>query len=192
VPGLEEALLRVVELLEGRGVPYMVIGGFANLQWGEPRTTLDLDITVAADDPELVALAGAAGTVLVEDPSGFLARTRVLPVRLADGTRVDLIAATLPYEIDAIGRARAVEVSGRRVRVCAPEDLVIHKILSERPRDIDDVAGVLRRQGRALDIAFLDSAVEGLSRDLANPAILERYRAAKARAGLDASDLDGE
>lgn len=182
--GLDDALVQFVSFLDERAVAYMVIGGFANLQWGEPRTTLDLDVTVATDDALLIDVARGAGEILVEDPETFLARTRVLPVRLSDGTRVDLIAATLPYEKDAIDRAREVRVHSRMIRFCSPEDLIVHKIVSDRPRDHEDVAGIVRRQGRALDLEYLDPIIEGLSRDLSKPEILDRYRQAKEAAGL--------
>lgn len=51
--GLEAALAEVAGRLEERGFPYMVIGGMANLQWGEPRTTQDLDKSRELSRPEI-------------------------------------------------------------------------------------------------------------------------------------------
>ena len=39
---LEQALVTVARFLEQHHVPYMVIGGIANVVWGRPRTTLDV------------------------------------------------------------------------------------------------------------------------------------------------------
>lgn len=181
--GLEAALAEVAGRLEERGLPYMVIGGMANLQWGEPRTTQDLDITVAVEDSDLIQAAGELGSILVDHAPEFLARTRVLPIALREGTRVDLIVATLPYEIEAIRRARPVPIGDRTISVCSPEDLVLHKILSERPKDLTDVVGILRRQGDAIDFGFLDPLVDDLSRELSRPEIADRYREAKSTAG---------
>ncbi|MEA3341703.1 MAG: hypothetical protein U9R15_17200, partial [Chloroflexota bacterium] len=36
----------VVDVLEQLDVPYMVVGGFAAIFYGEPRLTLDVDIVV--------------------------------------------------------------------------------------------------------------------------------------------------
>jgi hypothetical protein len=44
----EQALVRLAQLLSEHGIPYMVIGGLANAVWGEPRTTLDIDVTVSS------------------------------------------------------------------------------------------------------------------------------------------------
>jgi hypothetical protein len=43
---LEQTLVSAARLLKANGVPYMVIGGVANLFWGVPRATLDVDITI--------------------------------------------------------------------------------------------------------------------------------------------------
>lgn len=181
---LEKALATLVQRLAARGLDYMVIGGFANLHWGEPRTTLDLDVTVVASDADLVDAAGEIGTVLVPDPADFLDRSRVLPIRLADGTRVDLVAASLSFELDAVARAHTLDIEGVAVRVCSPEDLIIHKVVSERPRDQEDVAGILARRRATLDLSRLQAAVETLSSELDDPSILARYEAAKRSAGL--------
>ena len=37
---LERAVALITRFLEERRVPYMLIGGIANLVWGEPRSTL--------------------------------------------------------------------------------------------------------------------------------------------------------
>lgn len=178
----EEALRGLLAELGRRGVRYMMIGGFANLFWGEPRTTLDLDLTVQTDDATLVEAASSIGTILVGDARSFLARTRVLPVRMADGTRVDLIAATLPFEIEAISRAREVLVGDLRVSICAPEDLVLHKVVSPRPRDLEDIVGVLRRQQGTLELEQLEADVGELAAALSMPEILERFHDAVRRA----------
>lgn len=44
----EQALVRLARRLSDLEVPYMVIGGVANAVWGEPRATLDIDVTLAA------------------------------------------------------------------------------------------------------------------------------------------------
>lgn len=180
-------LVRVTRFLERDAVPYMVIGGFANLVWGEPRSTIDLDITVDVSGDGLAAfvtLAAEIGEVLPDDPIAFAERTKVLPVRTPDGITADFVIATLSFELEAITRARPVEVEGTPVPICSPEDLIIHKVVSERARDHEDVVGVLRRQGRSLDLASLDRAVGGLADQMEEPEVAERYRQAKRAAGL--------
>lgn len=75
---------------------------------------------------------------------------------VAGGVRIDLIRAGLPYEEEAIRRARLLELGGARVRVASAEDLILHKLASERARDRGDVAGVIRRKRGALERTYLD------------------------------------
>ncbi|MBI5882726.1 MAG: nucleotidyltransferase [Elusimicrobia bacterium] len=174
---LEKGLCTITAFLDEGRAPYMVIGGIANLVWGVPRTTLDIDLTVWAPGetqaPLVEALARAFKS-LPEDPAGFALDTRVLPLEV-EGFRVDIIFGQLPYEERAIRRARPVDMGGFSVRVCSPEDLIVHKVLSERPKDLEDVRGIVRNQAASLDRAYLDPLVRGLAEDLSRPSIWEFY-----------------
>ncbi|HCC33326.1 MAG TPA: hypothetical protein DEQ28_05415 [Clostridiales bacterium] len=174
---LDEALLEVVGFLEDRKVPYMVIGGFANLFWGRSRLTRDLDLTVSLPEERLAPLVEDLRqrfTVLPSDPLEFVRRHSILPMQVGE-VRVDLARAGLPYEEGAIRRARPVDVAGRSIKVCSPEDLIIHKIISDRPQDREDVREIVRRQGENLDRRYLDPIVEEFSRVLERPDILAFY-----------------
>jgi len=175
-------LLEVVSFLEESAVPYMVIGGFANLVWGVPRTTMDVDITVRVaeqDLPEFLKAIGKKFSILPDNPLDFVKETRVLPVQTSTGIRVDLILAGLPYEEWALGRAREVTIQGHPVRICSPEDLVIHKIISTRPRDLEDVEGIFRQQGSKLDFVYMDPIVHELAEALGRSDLTEFYEALK-------------
>jgi hypothetical protein len=183
VKRLEEAVGEVGTFLESHRIPYMVIGGIANLVWGRPRTTGDVDVTVWVEEAatgDFVREVAAVFRVLVDDPASFVARTRVLPVETTPGVRAEFSFGLLPFEKEAIGRARPHRFGGRSVRVCTAEDLVLHKIASERPRDREDVRGILKERGKELDRRYLDLRVEQVARDLERPEILEFYRAALA------------
>ncbi len=175
---LEDALRSVVTVLGEQGIPYMLIGGMANLVWGEARTTQDIDVTVQVDPAalsETIARLAQIFRVLPENPLAFVKRTRVLPVATANGIRADLIFAELPYQEEAIRRARSVRLGDTEVRVCSPEDLIIHKIISERSKDLEDVKGIIHTQGAHLDRAYLDPLVFGLAVDLERPEIRRYY-----------------
>lgn len=90
----------------------------------------------------------------------------------------------LPYERDAIARAVPIQIEGEKVSVCTPEDLILHKIVSTRARDHEDVVGVLKRQAGGLNIDWLDLIVESPARDLDEPEIADRFRQAKRAANL--------
>ena len=82
-----------------------------------------------------------------------------------------------PIEEEAIRRAVAVRMAGRDVRFCTAEDLILHKLASDRPRDREDAEGVLSRQRGALDRGYLDQRVEAPAVGLERPEIVTFYRA---------------
>ena len=90
--------------------------------------------------------------------------------------RIDLIFAKLPYEEAAIRRAKVKRLRGVAIRICAPEDLIVHKIISDRVRDQEDVRGIINRMGRRLNRRYLDPLIRELSEALGKPAILSFYR----------------
>ncbi|MGB6120918.1 MAG: DUF6036 family nucleotidyltransferase, partial [Bacteroidota bacterium] len=94
----------------------------------------------------------------------------VLPVAdQATGVRIGLIFSFMEYERQAMGRAVAVEMEDTSVRFAAVEDLVIHKLIAGRPRDSEDIRGILARN-HAMDREYLKvwlrSLSEALGRDL--------------------------
>lgn len=175
---LEDALVKVSKFFNSQNIPYMVIGGVANLFWGTARSTLDIDITVqidAKDHENFIRKVQTDFSIRVTNPRSFIDQTRVLPIQDLNGIRIDLIFASLPYEMSAIKRARSERVQGEFVRVCTPEDLIIHKIISERPRDREDIQGVIQKIGSGLDRNYLDPIIEELANAFAKPSMLDFY-----------------
>lgn len=154
-----QLLERLGTALNGAGFRYMVIGGQAILLYGEPRLTKDIDITVDADLDRLsnlVAMARAMGLRSLVDPEEFTTRTMVLPCEdPSSGIRVDFILSFSPYERQALARARNVTIGGAPIRFASPEDVVVHKIIAGRPRDIEDVRSLLVKNP-GVDTAYIE------------------------------------
>ena len=182
---LEQALVRLSQTLSDNGIPYMIIGGMANAVWGEPRATLDIDATVWVRDDEISGTITTLEKVfqpLVSNPRQFIRDTSVLPLQTEEGVRIDLIFGTLPYEQKAIARAVALSIADYPVRFCTPEDLILHKIVSERERDLADAQGVALRRIQSLDITYLDSCVRELADSLGRSEILSNWERWKREA----------
>lgn len=173
---LEEALVALVSFLDKECIPYMAIGGIAGLLWGVERATFDVDITIWASgrEDELALRLAKTFASRAPDAAGFVRETGVLPVKIGD-IPADIVFGRLPYEHTALGRAAKVRIGGRKIRVCTAEDLILHKIISDRPKDLEDVRELARLRGKKLDRAYLDPLVKGLASDLARPAIWETY-----------------
>lgn len=159
-PDFEGLLARVTDGLGAAGLDFMLIGGQAVLLHGEPRLTQDVDVTLGASPDSLHQVLTACKdmrlTPLPEDVVGFVRETFVLPVSdRATGIRVDLIFSTTPYEAMAIQRAVRVDIRGRSVPFASAEDLILHKLFAGRPRDLEDVRGVVARQRESLDWGYL-------------------------------------
>ena len=143
------ALLKKIARGLGKiGVPYMVIGGQAVLLHGEPRLTTDIDLTLGTGVEGLSKILGLCekmGLVpLPGDPPAFAMETMVLPARdKKSGIRVDFIFSNSAFERAALSRTVGVRVGGTDVRFASAEDLVIHKLVAGRPRDLEDARGVL-------------------------------------------------
>jgi len=128
----------------------MVIGGQAVLLYGEPRLTRDIDITLGLDvdatDRVLAATASIPLKPLIPDITEFVRSTRVLPLQhVESGIRVDLIFSFSSYEETALKRVTTRTILGRAVCYASVEDVIIHKMVAGRPRDLEDVRSILTR-----------------------------------------------
>lgn len=172
---LETALSELVGFLEKERIPYMTIGAVAGIAWGLKRATFDVDVTVWAGEREahLIASLAARFKARVPDPERFVAETGVLPIAVS-GTNADIVFGRLPYEETAIRRAKMRRLGGVVVSLCTPEDLIVLKIVSDRPKDLQDLREVVAAVGGSLDRAYLDPIVNALAEDLGRPDIRER------------------
>ena len=177
MPPLSSASLLLAAIARSLGnLPYMIIGGQAVLLYGDPRLTQDVDVTLGVPPDQadaILAVAPAAGLhVLVDAPAEFARDTLVLPfAHDATGLRVDFIFSLSDYEREAIARARVVRLHDTDVRFAAPEDVVIGKVFAGRPRDLEDVRGMLDRL-HEVDLVYirrwLGLLEQGLDRPLSS------------------------
>lgn len=155
----EQLLERLAGALDRHRIPYMIIGGQAVLVYGEPRLTRDIDVTVGLDanrTDTIVALARELGLgIRVEHPGEFVRDTMVLPCEdTPTGIPVDFIFSHSPYEAEALSRVRRVIVGSSEVAFASLEDLIIHKLIAGRPRDLEDVRIILLKN-RTYDRAYV-------------------------------------
>ena len=159
MPAFETLLAKVSAALERDQIPYMVIGGQAVLVHGEPRFTGDIDITLGVDTDKQEMVRRIARELSLQTVEGmteeFVKRNALLTVE--DPTTkitVDFIFSFLPYERQAIGRARIVAIGSANVRFATAEDTIIHKLFAGRPLDREDVKSIMSMNA-ALDTQYL-------------------------------------
>jgi hypothetical protein len=125
-------------------------------RWGEPRATRDVDATVLADFGEEAQLLSALLRKFPSrdpEPLPRAERGRLALLTASNGVQLDLSFAAFPFEREVLDRASTWRIPpGTELNTCSAEDLVIYKLVAARPGDLVDVSGVVRRQGRRLDV----------------------------------------
>jgi hypothetical protein len=139
------------------GWRFCFIGGIAIQRWGEPRATVDADLTVLAgfgDESRYVDAILAAFTGRRADARDFALRNRVVLAQASNGVGVDVSLGAIPFEERAVERASDFEIGeGAWITTCDAEDLVVLKAFAGRTRDWADIEGIAIRQAGKLDEA---------------------------------------
>jgi predicted nucleotidyltransferase len=161
-PNVPDAFRKAVEFLDGRKVPYVVIGGLAASVQGQPRYTDDADLLVTVPSHGVWRLAEEARKAGFDvDPhfaelhwrsSGFI-RLWLGPV--GDQVAVDLMACKTEFLREASWRAQPIVLMGKRVPVATSEDMILFKLAAYRDKDVMDLIAIARRHEGKLDLAYL-------------------------------------
>lgn len=172
---LDQTLVKITSLLENNHVPYMIIGGYAVSIHGEPRMTQDIDVTLGVDSgffPQLKSFLTNGFEFVNANPEQFAAETNVVLIRdKGNGIRVDLIFSFIPFERIAINEAIEFNIGQQVVKVASPENLIIYKLLSSRPRDVEDARNVYLCNKTEIDTETISSRLADLSGWLQNDAL---------------------
>lgn len=163
-------------LCTAQGWNFCLIGGLALQRWGEPRETIDVDLTL---------LTGFGGedafiqTLLqhfeprIEHAAEFALRHRVLLLRAKSGVGLDIALAGLPFEERAVARSSLFTFPTDVVlRTCSAEDLVVMKAFAARAKDWIDVEGVIIRQTGKLNWPYIRQQLNPLAELKEAPEIL--------------------
>lgn len=158
----EFQLRQLAKLMKEANVDYAVLGGMAVLIYGEPRMTFDIDVNIVLDAGNINDFLKKAKRFgfrpLASNIKSFVKRTGVIPMKFLKDKitgRFDFIIAQNMLEYLCIKRARVRKIYNTNIKLISPEDLVIHKITSQRPRDLEDLRGILIRQRGKLDIKYI-------------------------------------
>jgi hypothetical protein len=151
------ALADLMKWLDAANVPSMVIGGVAASVLGQPRLTQDVDALAILPEGEwanAVSTAARHGILpRIENPLDFARRSRVLLMRhVESGIDIDVIFGGLLFEQAAIDNSKIHDIGGLRVRLPRVEDLLIMKAVARRPKDLQDIEGLLAAHPEA-DVA---------------------------------------
>ena len=111
----------------------------------------------------------------ISDPLAFARRSRMLLLRHLPSTiDVDVAFGGLTFEQEAMDRSGTHEVGGIRVRLPRVEDLMVMKGFAHRPKDLEDLRGLLDAHPNA-DIEFVRQWLREFSTALTSPDILNDF-----------------
>ncbi len=139
----------------------VIMGGIAVSIYALPRTTLDIDGVIDVEESSTPRfLEAAAKQGFQWDRKNPLKSIKELPfitlLHPSTGVYIDLFLAQNDFQRSAISRSRTVKVSDIQFEVMSPEDLILVKLISDRPRDTEDVRGILVENADNLDYAYLN------------------------------------
>jgi hypothetical protein len=169
---------RLVEVLEGVGIEYAIVGGLAAIAWGVPRFTQDVDLVaeLPADLSALIKLGEqmrAAGLSAME--ADHFAEVAASSIRQGvtfsfvtpDVDKIDISPVSARSEAGRVAakvlglRCRLETAGGRTAWFATPEGTIIGKLYfywlgSDRQmRDVANILRVQRATGRELDLEMI-------------------------------------
>jgi hypothetical protein len=179
-----EAAAELQATCQSRGWKYCFIGGVALQRWGEPRETVDADLSLFVEfghEEPFIQILLSEFEGRIPNAAGFAKENRVLLLRSSEGVGLDVALAGLPYEALVIERASDFVFPPRIVlRTCSAEDLVVLKAFAARGQDWVDVERIIVRQTGQLDWDYIYDHLRPLVELKDQPEIiseLERRRA---------------
>ncbi len=157
-PLLDEKILAIEQAFSKTRIPHAFGGALALAYYGTPRGTVDIDINIflRADEADAVfqALSDLGVDVTGKREHSRLKREGQIRVRW-EHTPVDLF-----FSYDALHESCAERATlmpfgdGVIIPVLSAEDLVIFKVLFDRPKDRSDIREVLFALGPRFDRAY--------------------------------------
>jgi hypothetical protein len=162
----DEAVVAVIDALEGTGVGYFVVGSFSSNFYGVPRATADADIVVQLGDVPLADVLARLGPEFrLERQASFetisMTTRHVLEVP-SSGFVIELFALSQDdYDQERFRRRVRVPLLGRQAFLPTAEDVIVTKLFwalgRKHSKDREDARDVIAVQGGRLDWPYIYS-----------------------------------
>lgn len=174
--GYGEFVRLVIEALEAAGVEYLIGGAVAAWAWGEPRSTLDLDLVVDIPLEAVVPLSIelekrdmlVPPEIILENLLEARSDLPINTIHMHSGFKADLYPLRPGDELRQSALKRRVQVDLGppigQVFIHSPEDLIIYKTwyfsLSRQTKHLRDISAVLAALGDQLDVVYVETWME--------------------------------
>ena len=179
------ALADLMKWFDAASIPAMIIGGVAASILGRARLTRDVDALAMIPEAEWAnALSVAAHHGIVarnEATLEFARRSRMLLLRhSASDIDIDVALAGLSFELQALSLAQVHELGGVPLRLPRVEDLLVMKAFAHRPKDMQDIEGLLAVHPGA-DLVFVRQWLREFSAAVSMSDLLDDFEKVVAR-----------
>ena len=175
---ITRTLHNVIEAMEGAGIEYAVFGGLAVQAWKRLRSTLDIDV--------MVLIKEGKGLNLVTDTmlkQGLKPAPGKQKVQLGDITllrfvypdeassldiKVDIAVASSGFPQKVVSRGVKLNIAGKDMFLARCEDVILLKVLSDRPIDAIDAKELYAINKEIIDKRYIHETAKelGLSKRL--------------------------
>jgi len=183
----------IVDTLERLNIPYMVVGGFAAIFYGEPRLTLDVDIVADMQSHHVIKFVQAfpipdyyASEEGIRDSLAHRYPFNI--IQPTTGAKVDIVPLPSdPFTLGAFERRQRLvyDEAGHSAVFIAPEDIVLAKLLAFQKtgseKHLRDARGVLVTRWGNLDLERIKVGAQAIRMSTQLEKLLEIVR----------NDLDG-
>jgi hypothetical protein len=176
-----EVALAAAEAFGRAGLEIALYGGLALATYGEPRETRDADLAVATVTVEAgqAALEAAGIRGIIAFAAVRFGGVSIGRISLVGGGKLNTIDLVTPrsarYASLVLTRAMRGTLDGQELRVVAPEDFILLKVLSTREQDLIDARTVLDALRERLDWSLLAVECELLATEIPDHDVRGRY-----------------
>lgn len=143
-PSLPQKVVAIHEALDAARVAHAIGGALALAYYGEPRTTIDVDVNVFVSTDQWAKVRDALAPLGVNVDVELEELERDGQVRLWwDRNPVDLFFAYDPFHDEMRRSARRVPFAETTIPILSPEHLTVCKAMFDRPKDWIDIEQIL-------------------------------------------------
>ena len=157
-----EVAEHIVRALHRAEIPFIFVGSFSSNQYGIPRSTKDVDVVIHAEAGRLRDLAEILGSEFVpQDQIRFETNTGTVCQEFSvEGSVMKVEVFTLSddaHDQERFARRTEHHLFGLGVPFPTPEDVIVWKLRWARPKDLEDIRGVILVQSReaSLDWGYI-------------------------------------
>ena len=162
----------VLDALEAAKIEYMIGGAVASWAWGEPRSTLDLDLVINVPVGSINDLSNELANREILIPSDIILDALIedrgdLPISAThslSGFKADFYLLR-PGDLlrnSSFNRRKLVDLGPELgvVYLHSPEDLIIYKLiyfsLSRQSKHLRDITAILQTLGDEIELDYID------------------------------------